>query len=72
MNILEIYICIELCHVELYQTLCAKNSALMKEVEFMVKELTRITVLWEEHWLLFLHQLQSEVASRLRSSQCSC
>ncbi|KAI9209426.1 uncharacterized protein BJ171DRAFT_117404 [Polychytrium aggregatum] len=41
-------------------------STLVSQVERMVSELQRITVLWEETWLHRLDQMQSDIAKRLQ------
>ncbi len=42
-------------------TLKQQNSKLVKDVEDLVSELCRITLLWDEMWLAALMQRQGEV-----------
>ena len=43
------------------------SSRFMDEVEVLISELQRITMLWEEQWILLLDRLRHDVAARART-----
>eukprot|EP01119_Soliformovum_irregulare_P007298 TRINITY_DN1969_c0_g5_i1.p1 TRINITY_DN1969_c0_g5~~TRINITY_DN1969_c0_g5_i1.p1 ORF type:complete len:1347 (+),score=556.40 TRINITY_DN1969_c0_g5_i1:406-4446(+) len=52
---------------EIYNRLLSESPQLVEEVKLLIQELTRITSLFEEQWMVALHQLQPEVASRMKT-----
>jgi PI-3-kinase-related kinase SMG-1 len=62
-----------LAQFELIKSKLAKNHAqMMQEIELLIAELSRITVLWDEQWLSTLHELTQPISSRLRTIDEEC
>lgn len=54
-----------ICFNSLLDTLSKQASEQVQQVQLMVRELKRITLLWEELWLSSLSQVYSECAKRI-------
>lgn len=54
-----------ICFNSLLDTLLKQASEQVQQVQIMVRELKRITLLWEELWLSSLSQVYSECAKRI-------
>lgn len=54
-----------ICFNKLLDTLSKQASEQVQQVQLMVRELKRITLLWEELWLSTLSQVYSECAKRI-------
>jgi len=52
---------------QLVDSLAALNPQLISEVKLMVRELCRITVLWDELWLGSLNQLHITAQEKIKS-----
>ncbi|CAL1541344.1 unnamed protein product [Lymnaea stagnalis] len=56
---------LQACLSSIVETLSKLNPQMIAEVQLMVQELRRITLLWEELWLGTLNQHQADVHKRL-------
>uniref|UniRef100_A0A2C9LZC5 non-specific serine/threonine protein kinase n=1 Tax=Biomphalaria glabrata TaxID=6526 RepID=A0A2C9LZC5_BIOGL len=56
---------LQACLSSIVETLSKLNPKMIAEVQLMVQELRRITLLWEELWLGTLNQYQADVQKRL-------
>ncbi|CAG0894182.1 unnamed protein product [Cyprideis torosa] len=54
------------CLLSLLDSLKRKNREGMEEVQVLIRELRRISVLWEELWLGTLQQIHGEVSRRIK------
>lgn len=62
-----------LAQFELIKSKLTKNHAqMMQEIELLIAELSRITVLWDEQWVSTLHELTQPITSRLRTMEEEC
>ncbi|XP_071960703.1 serine/threonine-protein kinase SMG1-like [Antedon mediterranea] len=56
---------LEDCFLAIVDTLSKHNPTLVSHIELMIRELRRITILWDELWLGTLNQLHLDVTRRL-------
>jgi PI-3-kinase-related kinase SMG-1 len=55
------------CFSSLLDTLSKQSPETVKQVQLFVKELRRITILWDEKWLMALQQIYGEYAKRFQN-----
>lgn len=55
------------CFSSLLDTLSQESPETVQQVQLFVRELRRITILWDEKWLLSLQQVYGEYAKRFNS-----
>ncbi|CAK8695398.1 unnamed protein product [Clavelina lepadiformis] len=57
------------CNQQVIQTLMEEDQSMVRDVQLLVTELRRITLLWDELWLGTLNQHQHDIVKRLQQLQ---